>query len=106
MTYALDCEADASTLPSLTEFSHKTDLLIWDAAFAPEDLKPGWGHSTWQQGLELARASGVKHILMTHYAPQYTDARLREQEQRAIQASCSWVGGRCTFAREGLEVFL
>lgn len=106
LVYALDCEAESGYIPHLIHFVYGADLLIWDAAFAPEDLKPGWGHATWRQGLDLAREAGVKHILMTHYAPQYTDVRLREQEQRAIQASRGWSGGRCTFAREGLEVFV
>ena len=36
-----------------SEFAAGADLLIWDATFAPEHLRPGWGHSTWAQGLEV-----------------------------------------------------
>ena len=100
LVYALDCEMDENTRAALTRFARDADLLIWDATFAPGDLKEGWGHSTWQEGLALGGAAGVKRILMAHYAQTYSDRFLLEQEKLAAADS------RCLFAREGMVLQL
>lgn len=100
LTYALDCETDEQTFSALADFARGSDLLIWDANFTPSDLRPGWGHSTWEQGLALGRAAGVGRVLMTHYNQEYTDGFLRGQEEHALS------GGACLFAKEGLAVAL
>jgi len=96
LVYALDCELDEEVSARLTEFSRGADLLIWDACFTQLDKRPGWGHSTWEEGLALCRKAGAKRVLMTHYSQEHPDQFLREQERRAQQA-----GGACIFAREG-----
>ncbi len=101
LVYTPDCETNASILPALTEFSRDADLLIWDAGFAPEDLKKGWGHSTWEQGIRLRQAAGAKKILMTHYDSNYSDSFLRTQEKRAVRMDAA-----CCFAREGMVITL
>lgn len=101
LTYALDCEADASTLPSLTEFSHKTDLLIWDACFMSDDLRPGWGHSTWEQGIRVRKAAQAGTVLMTHYSQDYSDSFLRIQKEKAARMDPA-----CQFAKEGMVITL
>ncbi len=40
----------------------------------------GWGHSTWQKGVELCRAGNVGRLAIVHLYPQHTDALLRELE--------------------------
>lgn len=102
LVYALDCGLDRPDMASrLTAFAQGADLLVWDAGFAPGDLKPGWGHSTWEQGIALGQAAGVKRVLMTHYSTEYTDEFLHEQEQLAGQTS-----GLSCFAREGMVIQL
>lgn len=100
VVYALDCEMDEVIFPRLVQFACGADLLIWDAAYTREDLAPrqGWGHSSWEQGAALAREAGVKLALMAHYAGEYTDEFLREQERLAA--------GAVRFAREGMEIRL
>lgn len=100
LTYALDCEADGSIFPALAGFAHRTNLLIWDANFTQSDIRHGWGHSTWEQGLELGRVAEVGQVLMTHYNWGYTDGFLHRQEEQARQ------DGRCLFAREGMVITL
>lgn len=100
LVYALDCEMDQNMFTALACFAQNADLLIWDAAFAPDDLKKGWGHSTWQEGLALGRLAGVKRVLMTHYSRSYSDRFLSEQEKLAGTDS------RCLFAREGMVLNL
>ena len=96
LVYALDCEMDPDMSAALTTFARNADLLIWDASFTDDDLRKGWGHSTWQEGLALGRLAGVKRVLMTHYFQTYSDRFLSEQEKLA------GAGGRCVFSKEGM----
>lgn len=102
VTYTLDCELDGRLAGPLAEFARNTDVLVWDAGFTPEDLRPGWGHSTWDQGIGLGRAAGAKTVLMAHYNWEYTDEFLRRQERRAMETG----GGLVRFAREMMEIRL
>ena len=99
LVYALDCELAGDMAARLTAFAQGADLLIWDTAFAPGDLRPGWGHSTWAEGIALGRAAEVGQVLMTHYGPDYDDRSLQAQERLAHEA-----GG--LFAREGMTIEL
>lgn len=101
VVYTLDCELTEDLFPRLVHFSRNCSLLIWDANYADDCSKSGWGHSTWKQGISVARASGAKKILMTHFDRSYTDNLLREQERAAIQAD-----ENCLFAREGMVIAL
>jgi phosphoribosyl 1,2-cyclic phosphodiesterase len=57
------------------KFARGADLLIHDAAYSDEiyPKKIGWGHSTYSQVLQLARDSGVKHVVFTHHDPPTSD---------------------------------
>lgn len=101
LVYALDCETDENVFGRLSAFSRGADLLIWDASYTQADKWHGWGHSTWEEGLALCRDAGAKRVLMTHYAREYTDQFLREQERKAQTDSCA-----CVFAREGMVLDL
>lgn len=101
MVYTLDCELTEELAPRLAEFARNCDLLIWDANFTAADLQKGWGHSTWEQGIEMQRAANAKTVLMTHYDRTYTDTFLRQQERLARQKSRA-----CVFAREGMVIEL
>lgn len=101
LVYTLDCELTEELAPRLTDFAQNCGLLIWDANFTPADLQKGWGHSTWEQGIDTARAAGAARVLMSHFDRGYTDVFLEEQERLARQV-CS----TCVFAREGMEIEL
>ncbi len=101
ITHALDCEMNEEIFSRLAEFAEGSDLLIWDANFTNADKQPGWGHSTWEEGLSLKKDAGAKKILMTHYARDYTDLMLQEQERLAGKED-----NACIFAREGMVVEL
>ena len=101
VTYGLDCELDDALFPRLADFARGSSLLIWDANYAPGQKRPGWGHSTWEEGIALRRAAGAERVLMTHYDRTYNDAFLREQENLACRAD-----GACQFAREGMVLTL
>lgn len=97
--YALDCELEGDWAERLAGFIQGCGLLVWDASFTSQDLRKGWGHSTWEQGAGLAAAAGVKTVLMAHFSSDYQDRFLREQERLAGQVAPS-----IRFAREGMEV--
>lgn len=101
VAYALDCEMGGRMADSLADFARDADLLIWDANFTQSDKQAGWGHSTWEEGLAVGRAAGVRRILMTHYSRDYTDEFLRRQERLAQEAFDA-----CAFAREGMVIAL
>lgn len=100
LVYALDCELAGDMAGRLTDFARGCGLLIWDASFTPQDLpsRRGWGHSSWEEGLDLAWSCSARQVFMTHYAREYDDALLAGQEILA--------GERCLFAREGMEIWL
>jgi ribonuclease BN (tRNA processing enzyme) len=82
------------------------DLLIHDAQYTPEEYskRVGWGHSTMEDAIHLARVAGVKRLLLTHHDPGHTDEHLRELFSR-LQASAK---SSLVFemAREGMEIEL
>lgn len=68
--------------PELMDFVAGADLLVYDGMFTDCEYPAcrGWGHSTWQKGVELAHAAGVKALAIIHLHPAYTDAVLRAAE--------------------------
>jgi len=44
-------------------------FLIHDAQYTDEIYKRGWGHSTYNQVMMLAKDAGVKNVMFTHHDP-------------------------------------
>lgn len=55
-----------------TEFASKADLLIHDAQFTEEELPTHktWGHSSYQEALQLAVDADAKRLGLFHHAPE------------------------------------
>lgn len=51
------------------------DILIYDSSYTDEEYPQyaGYGHSTWQEGLRLAEAGGVKTFVAFHHDPCHDD---------------------------------
>jgi phosphoribosyl 1,2-cyclic phosphodiesterase len=64
------------------------DLVVYDSAYLDEemDVYKGFGHSSWQQGVRLARMSSAKRILFFHHMPMREDCDILAIE-RAAQAT-------------------
>lgn len=79
------------------------DLLVYDGAYSEAEYpqRVGWGHSTREEGLRLAQELGVGRLVITHHAPEATDAVLLSAEEEARRA---W--SDAILAREGLAVVL
>ncbi len=67
---------------ALADFVRDADLMIYDGMFSEAEYPRcrGWGHSTWEKGVELARAAGVKAVAIFHLYPGHDDAFLRTLE--------------------------
>jgi ribonuclease BN (tRNA processing enzyme) len=68
--------------PGLTQFVRNADLMIFDGMFSEAEYPNcrGWGHSTWQKGVELAQKAGVKMLAIFHLYPGHDDDFLRDLE--------------------------
>jgi ribonuclease BN (tRNA processing enzyme) len=76
---ATDAEYSPGDLgDELPEFCRDADILLFDAMYAPGDDadKTGWGHSTWEAAVELAKNAGVKKLYLGHLNPGYSDQEL------------------------------
>jgi phosphoribosyl 1,2-cyclic phosphodiesterase len=76
----------------IVDFVGDADLLIHDAMYTVEEYphRIGWGHSTFEQALRLAKEGGVKRLLFSHHDPTRTDyeldalvAKMREDAARS-----------------------
>lgn len=54
------------------------DIVIYDSNYTDEEYPNhvGWGHSTWQQGVRLCDAAGVRTFVAFHHDPWHDDAFL------------------------------
>lgn len=84
--YLTDVEHEGSEVdPRLAEFLKGADLAIYDAAYTDKELPScrGYGHSTWQHGVKLARAAEVKRFALFHHCLDRTDEELDVIERSA-----------------------
>lgn len=104
VVYASDHEHDGKGDAGLVKFTRGADVLIYDAMFTDESYhsgKKGWGHSTWQEAVRVAREAGVKTLVLFHHDPIHDDKRMVEIERELRK---SFPGG--VVAREGMELLL
>ncbi len=82
-------------------------VLIHDAQYTRQEYKSklGWGHSAFEDTVELAGESGVEHLILFHHDPLRTDAQINQlvRDARAIVAERGW-NMRVDAAREGMEL--
>jgi len=87
----------------LARFVENADLVIYDGMFTEAEYPVcrGWGHSTWEKGVQLARRAGVQALAIIHHHPQHDDDRLR-----GIEAAMQAVMPSAFLAREGRALAL
>ena len=77
IVYATDNEAGEPEFDrSLRELAAGADILVNDAQFTPEQLaagRKGWGHSSWLEGVRLAKDAGVRKLVLFHHDPDSSD---------------------------------
>ncbi len=90
---------------NVLHLARDADILIYDAMYTDEEYndpkasKVGWGHSTWQEGVKIAKAAGAKRLVIFHHEPSHTDDFL---DQVALEVKKVFPGG--IMAREGLII--
>jgi len=95
LAYATDTEhvAPGTGDPGTLNLARGADVLIYDAQYTDDEYygrcgpsRKGWGHSTVTEACSLARAAGVRQLVLFHHDPMHDDdciARL-VQEARAM----------------------
>lgn len=81
-----DTEHVPGTLdPGVLGLMENADLVLYDSTFDDAEFQDyqGYGHSTWQQAIRLAKASGARNVGFIHHSIQRTDAELSRIEKRA-----------------------
>ena len=107
LVLATDTEGYLGGDQRLIRFSRGAQLLIHDAQYSQEEYtnpnvpKQGWGHSTWQMAVDVARAAQVERLALYHHDPTHTDELLAKLEKEA-QAVFSGAVMAC----EGLKIEL
>ena len=90
-------------------FLRDADLLIHDAQYVAEEYpdKVGWGHSTVEYAIDVARAAAVRRLALFHHDPTRTDEQVDALVLRALdRARATGFGGEVFAAAEGTTIEL
>lgn len=105
MVYATDTEGVVGGDTNLIRFARGADLLIHDAQYTEEEYtrlpRQGWGHSTPEMAIAVARRAQVRQLALFHHEPLYDDAQLDEMLVAAQKSFSNTV-----MAYEGLAIRL
>lgn len=103
IVYATDHEHGIDAIDeALVEFARGADYLIHDATYQPaeyEQLRKGWGHSTWYAAVQTTLRADVGNLILFHHHPDHTDkelARVLEVSRKEFPAT--------RLAVEGMEL--
>jgi phosphoribosyl 1,2-cyclic phosphodiesterase len=101
LVFCTDIEHGDEVDPNIVELAKDADLLIHEAQYTPDELPKhkGWGHSSWEQAVEVAKRASVKKLAITHHDPDHDDAFLRNVEKQ-VQAQFP----NAVLAREKMEI--
>jgi len=101
--FCTDVEHGDSIDPNVVALSEGADLLIHEAQYTTEELKDkkGWGHSSYEQAIQVAEMANVKMLAITHHDPDHDDEFLKKMERKCQQRFKD-----CFLAREKMEIEL
>lgn len=110
--YAAAYVTDTEHLPDRLDdnvllLARNADVLIYDATYtdeeyhSPKSSKVGWGHSTWQEAVKVAKAANVKRLVIFHHDPLHNDDFLDNVGEQVAQ-----LFPNSLMAREGLSIQL
>lgn len=87
----------------LVDFLQGTDALIYDSTYDDNNFSNyiGWGHSTWQEAVRLAKASKVKKLFIYHHNPENND-----KVMDSIQKKCFQINKNYLVAMEGKPYYI
>ena len=98
-----DLEHGENVDPKIVNFCQGADLLVHDAQYTSEELEKyrGWGHSSFEQAIEVAERAEVGQLIMTHHDPDHDDEFLKQ-----VELKCQKRLKNCALAREGMRIDL
>lgn len=80
VVYATDNEPGVPEFDAtLRQLANDADVLIYDAQYSPEQLastRKFWGHSSWLEGVKIARTSKVRNLVLFHHDPDSSDQKI------------------------------
>ncbi|OQY08920.1 MAG: hypothetical protein B6I30_10615 [Desulfobacteraceae bacterium 4572_187] len=90
----------------IEEFMKNADFIVHDAQYTRgeyESSRLGWGHSTFEQTIAIAKRAGVKRMALFHHDPVRTDTQI--EEFTAKYCDSAYTGDtEIFFARENAEI--
>ncbi len=103
VVFCTDVEHGKSLDDRVIKLADGCDLLIHEGMYTNEQLsyRKGWGHSSWQQAVEVAKKADVKKLVITHHDPDHDDEFLRKLELESKDEF-----GDVTFARDKMEIII
>ncbi|MBW2278819.1 MAG: MBL fold metallo-hydrolase [Deltaproteobacteria bacterium] len=110
IVYATDTEplGDGVLDEDLIRLAKGADVLIHDAQYTEAEYRGddgisrhGWGHSTWQDAVRVARAAEVSKLILFHHDPARDDDAVADLERAAYEELPGTIA-----AREDLEIQL
>lgn len=117
--YRVSCQGKAAAYITDTEhfpdrldenvlaLARDADVMVYDATYTdaeyndPKSSKIGWGHSTWQEGVKIAKAANVKTLVIFHHDPAHDDDFMDQ-----VAADTKAVFPNSVVAREGMAIDL
>jgi phosphoribosyl 1,2-cyclic phosphodiesterase len=101
IVYATDNEpGDPQGDQNVRALAQGADVFIYDSQYTPheyETSRKSWGHSTWQEAVNIARETEVKKLVLFHHDPDHDDRQID-----AILRSARRQFRNTLAAREGL----
>ena len=91
---------DADFYNDLVELCWEADMVVFDSAYSTEDYRKliGWGHSTVEQGVKLAKDCKAKRMIFSHFDQRYSDEEI-DSWARFFEGEAEFILGR-----DGAEV--
>lgn len=111
--FATDAEftgQDMEIIHESTPFFSGADLLVMDSQYTLDESfsKFDWGHTSYTMSVNCATSWNVKNLVLTHHEPSYSDQKIFEIFESAVEHKQS-LGGhplKIHLAREGLRFHL
>ena len=71
--------------PAVLSLIEGVDLFLYDTTYTDEEmpLRVGYGHSSWQHAIRLAKAAGAQKVAFIHHSPLRTDKELEAIDRMA-----------------------
>jgi phosphoribosyl 1,2-cyclic phosphodiesterase len=104
IVYATDREHGHVKLDAvMRDYAQDADVLIHDAQYTLEEYPryKGYGHSTWEEAVNVAQQCNVKQLVLFHHDPNHDDETVATIETNARARFPNTVG-----AREGSVILL